>query len=308
VPSAPTPVPVLPAVAVPPLLSLPALPKLPALSIRSVDESGTRETRGAGSPVPSRAVAVGVPVTLEATAWDAGALPAGLPGAARHEPAPSPPATAAPARDPLEVLALRGLRELAGSLVPGLPLETTADLAALITKLHDSLEIFCRCFIPVREGYSRFVPSAELEQAARERSRHRSSAYLAVERAREPREVAAALLDWRNRAQDGAAAIENIFADLVLHQLALQQGALTGVQALLSELAPERIQGSLEAGGGRSALSLFSGRYRELWESYAHKHQQLEAAREAFFELFGPEFARAYQRYWRRASVGERTE
>ena len=51
-----------------------------------------------------------------------------------------------------ELLAFQGLRELAGSLVPGQPLETTGDVARLITKLHDAIEVFCRCFIPSAPG------------------------------------------------------------------------------------------------------------------------------------------------------------
>jgi len=39
-----------------------------------------------------------------------------------------------------EAMALQGLRELAASLVPGVPLESTGDIARFITKLHDALD------------------------------------------------------------------------------------------------------------------------------------------------------------------------
>jgi predicted component of type VI protein secretion system len=130
-----------------------------------------------------------------------------------------------------------------------------------------------------------------------------------VERASEPRQVAAALLDWREPAQDAVLAVENICADLVFQQVNLQQGALEGAQRLLSELSPQRIERELEEPRGRSALALFSSRYRGLWEEYAARHQDLEAARERFAELFGPEFTGAYRRYWDRgASASDPTE
>jgi hypothetical protein len=326
-PPAPTPVPrSAPSVAVPPVVPQPPAPaaiasnraaehepslRLPALSIRSV--GGSAPSSSPPIPLPSLPSLPSLsprppspPRTIELTAWDPAIgslpLPAQAPLRSQASPGSEPPKASSLS---LEALALRGLRELAASLVPGRSLESASDVAALITKLHDALEIFCRCFIPVREGSSRFVPTADLESTARERCRARSSAYIAVERAREPHAIAAALLDWRNPAQDAPAAVENIFADLVLQQVMLEEGALRGVRALLRELSPDRIEQSAD-GSGRIG-TLFSGRHRALWEHYAARHQELEDANEALTDLFGAEFARAYQRYWNRESIRDGT-
>jgi pSer/pThr/pTyr-binding forkhead associated (FHA) protein len=101
----------------------------------------------------------------------------------------------------METLAMVGLRELASSLVPDQSVRTTGDLARLITKLHDAIEVFCRCFIPLRQGYSQFVSSMDLRRAASQRGMYRSKGYLRVETAQTPDEVAAALLDFSDRSR-----------------------------------------------------------------------------------------------------------
>ena len=197
-----------------------------------------------------------------------------------------------------EVLALIGLKELAGSLVPGQPLETTGDVARLITKLHDAVEVFCRCFIPLREGYSQFVSSMDLQRAAQARSMQRSSAYMAVEMAREPGQVAAALLNWRDQSLDAPAAVEAIFADLMIHQVALLDGVMRGVMALLDELSPANIEKNAQTG----PLGLGLGRHKSLWQAYCERFEQLSEEKQAFSHIFGPDFTEAYREYRQRRS------
>jgi predicted component of type VI protein secretion system len=230
---------------------------------------------------------------LTRTAWE---VPAPATPARGVVPAPAP-VEPSPARS-LEGLALQGLRELAASLLPGQSIQDAADLVRLITKLHDALEMFCRCFIPVREACSRFIPAPDLEHAAIERSRYRSSAYLAIERALEPRAVAAALLDWRNAAEDAPVAIENILADLMLHHLALSQGVIEGTHTLLEELSPAQIEAN--AGQTTNLLSRLglAAKERGLWEAYEQRHAAFDTPGPAFEDVFGGEFARAYAARW----------
>jgi hypothetical protein len=206
----------------------------------------------------------------------------------------SSPRPSEPHERSLEALALRGLRELAASLVPGQPVDSGADIVRLVTKLHDALEMFCRCFIPVREACSRFIATDELEQAAAERCRGRSGSYVGIERALEPRSVAAALLDWRNDDADAPRAVEHILADLMLHHLALSLAAIEGTRGLLDELSPARIEGQQTP--SPSVLSRFGlgGREKALWESFAQRHADLETVGRTFRELFGEHFSRAY--------------
>jgi type VI secretion system protein ImpI len=188
-----------------------------------------------------------------------------------------------------ELMALTGLRELAASLVPGIPLETTGDIARFVTKLHDAIEVFCRSFIPLREGHSQFMSSFDLQRSMR-RTQRRSPAYLAVEEARTPEALAAALLNPKDRAFDGPQALEGILADLMLHQLALLEGVMRGVRALLEELSPENVENQA---GGHAML----GKHRALWNKYRELFENVSEERQAFALIFGPEFTAAYRHY-----------
>lgn len=194
-----------------------------------------------------------------------------------------------------EAMALQGLRELAASLVPGVPLESTGDIARFITKVHDALDAFCRSFIPLREGHAQFMSSLDL-QRSRRRSLQRSQAYLAVENARAPEALAAALLNPKDRSFDAPQAVENILADLMLHQMALLEGVMRGVRALLHELSPENVEN--QTGGG---LSL--SRHKALWNKYLEIFENVSEERQAFALIFGPEFTAAYRQY--RQTSGE---
>lgn len=229
---------------------------------------------------------------LGASGFDSAPAPAGW----SPEAAPAGPAHTGALNLSLESMALLGLRELAASLAPGKALNTTGDVARFITKLHDSIEVFCRCFIPLREGYAQFVSSLDLQKAAMQRSMMRSPAYLAVEAAREPASVAAALLDWRDRSMDAPKAIEGIFADLMIHQVALLDGVMQGVRGLLDQLAPEQIEqqtGPL----GTFALDRSKARYKALWETYCERFEELSEEKQAFAHIFGPQFTEAYREY-----------
>ena len=200
----------------------------------------------------------------------------------------------------LEVLALLGLKELASSLVPGRALESTGDVARLVTKLHDTIEVFCRCFIPLREGHAQFVSSMDLRNAASQRSTHRSPGYRQVEFARNASEVASALLDFRDVSLDAPSAVEHIFADLMVHQVALLDGVMRGVRSLLDELSPDNIEEAI--GQDRGGLGLNLGRYKSLWAAYCERFDQLSEEKQAFSHIFGAEFAEAYREYGRKRS------
>ena len=196
----------------------------------------------------------------------------------------------------LDAMALLGLRELAGSLLPGKTLNTTGDVARFITKMHDAIEVFCRCFIPLREGYSQFVSSLDLQKASMRRSMMRSPSYMAVEAATEPAAVAAALLDWRDRSMEAPKAIEGIFADLMIHQVALLDGVMQGVRGLLEQLSPDNIE-QQTGPQGPFAFDRSKARYKALWETYCARFEELAEEKQAFAHIFGPQFTQAYREY-----------
>jgi type VI secretion system protein ImpI len=199
----------------------------------------------------------------------------------------------------IETLALLGLRELADSMLPGVPLQTTGDVARLLTKLHDTIEVFCRCFVPLREGHAQFVSSMDLRRAASQRSLNRSRSAYAVELARDPAALAAALVDWRNQDFDAPQVVEGIFADLMMHQVALIESVLRGVHALLEEMSPDSVERAFH--DQRPGLSTFLGRYRALWHAFQAHYQELTNETRIFETVFGPEFAASYRDYLSRA-------
>jgi type VI secretion system protein ImpI len=196
----------------------------------------------------------------------------------------------------IDTMALLGLRELAGSLVPGAPLQTTGDVARLLTKLHDTVEVFCRCFVPLREGYTQFLSSMDLRRAASQRSLNRSTSAVQVETARDPASVAAALLDWRNHDYDAPEVVEGILADLMMHQMALVESVMRGVQAVLEELSPERIERVFQE-ERPAGVSAVLGRYRALWQTFKLHYEELTNETRTFELVFGPDFAASYREY-----------
>lgn len=202
----------------------------------------------------------------------------------------------------LESMALQGLRELCDSLTPGRTLETTGDVARLITKLHDTIDVFCRCFIPLRQGYAQFVSSLDLQRARHQRSLNRSRAALALESATDVETITMALLDPRDHTFDAPQAVEGIFADLMLHQIALLDGVMQGVRALLEELSPEHIEAAVAQKGGGT---LFGNKYRARWQEFRERFERLSEERQAFALIFGQDFAHVYRQYWQRQKEGE---
>jgi predicted component of type VI protein secretion system len=210
---------------------------------------------------------------------------------------PSPPRTTSHATQHfqmgIDTLAYLGLKELAGSLVPGAELETTGDVARLITKLHDAVEVFCHSFVPLREGYLQFVQQRDLRLAPSPRTANRSASALRVESAKDPAALAAALLDWRNQDYDVPQVVEGNFADLMIHQVAMIDSVMHGVHALLQELSPEKIERAVQ--GERSSVPALLGRYRALWQAFEKRYEEISNETRTFDVVFGAEFASAYR-------------
>ena len=238
-----------------------------------------------GTPPPGRSAPPGgfVPQGPAPSNWPPAADPGGGGGQGRRRSSTAFFQNLGP-----EMLALQGLRELASSLVPGVTLDTTGEVARFITKVHDSLDVFMRSFIPLRDGYSQFVSSLSLQRGAAP-GIQRSAAYNAIEAATTPEVVAKAMLDPRDPSFDAPQAVEGIFADLMLHQLALLEGVMRGVRALLEELSPDNI--------AQHTSSHLLGRYKALWETYSRRFDDLYEEKQTFSYIFGQEFTAAYRQY-----------
>ncbi len=202
----------------------------------------------------------------------------------------------------LQTLALMGLREMASSLIPQRKLETSGDIARFITKLHDAMDVFCRTFIPLRQGYAEFVASLDLQRAASGRSAHVAPSTVALTQARTPEAVAMALLDPHDRSFEGPVAVEGILADLMIHQVALLDGVMEGVRSLLDELSPQAIEQATGSGG---AAGLLGTKYKSRWEEFCRRFEKLSEGQQAFSFVFGQDFAEVYRQYWHRKAGSE---
>lgn len=187
----------------------------------------------------------------------------------------------------IEVLAFQGLRELAGSLLPGQVLETQGDVARFITRLHDAIDVLCRTLIPLRRNYLEFASNMSLRKG------NQVGGMALIDMARDPSGVAAALLDFREGAPEASKALEHALGELASHQAALMDGVMQGVRALLDELSPAVISDSTEHKRGGLRIG---GRQKDAWDEYCERYEHLADEREVFARVFGEEFADAYRR------------
>jgi type VI secretion system FHA domain protein len=104
------------------------------------------------------------------------------------------------------------------------------------------------------------------------------------------------LLVKRNSAYLGAAeAFEDAFADVRNHQMAMLAGVRVAFDAMLSDFDPDRLQETFDRQLKKGSLLSAPARLR-YWELYRDKfHDMVKDPESNFRELFGDEFARAYE-------------
>lgn len=125
---------------------------------------------------------------------------------------------------------------------------------------------------PIENNPLKFAPN--VEEAMALLLTHRSNVYLPPERA-----------------------IAEAFQDLKVHQMAMMAGMQAALALLLKRFDPAALEARLgESGGGGIGGLLGGGRKARNWEQFTQLYQEI--AREAeddFQDLFGREFARAYE-------------
>jgi predicted component of type VI protein secretion system len=167
-------------------------------------------------------------------------------------------------------LALRGLQEISALYVPyAPPLTQTDSVAAFLVRLEDTLRVL-------------FEGLAALRNAYRSQSAHPVSPSGNAD-------VGAQLLDWTDPKADGRRALEQELVDIATHHGRLVSEAVWGVQRMLAELAPARIEESVRCERGR--LSLF--RFRAQWEAYEYRFKHILMRTASLRTMFGRTFAMA---------------
>lgn len=197
-----------------------------------------------------------------------------------------------------EYVAAQGLRELAHGYLPDRPeFSSEDDVLRFLSRVRDVLDVFFVSFVPLRDGFETFRTEFDVQRPA-DRGAARNDAIQAVRTVATSAALAQRLLDWREELPGARKAVEGVFADLMIHEMALLNGLVRGVQSMVQEISPAVIEEALEQ--RKKAGGLFSGlfRYRELWRMYQQRHGDLEDGEKRIFKLvFGPAFSRAYARF-----------
>jgi type VI secretion system protein ImpI len=180
--------------------------------------------------------------------------------------------------------ALAALAELTTSLAPGSTApDDVASVMVLAKRLRDTMEVFLKAFISLRDGYQEF----ETEVLAREKS-----AQEPVSVAKDAAELGNVLFGSQATAET-ARALQMVFVDVMSHQVALMNGVMEGVKQLLQKLSPQALEGEFERSGKKGGL--FSNRFEALWKLYELRHGDYAGEdKETFLIIFGPQFSRAY--------------
>jgi len=99
-------------------------------------------------------------------------------------------------------------------------------------------------------------------------------------------------------------AFEDAFGDIRAHQLAMLAGMRAAFDALMERFDPQRLQEEFEQRGRKG--SLLSGSAKShYWDLYCEKIRDMVRDSEASFrELFGDEFAGAYEEHLKRQKTG----
>lgn len=115
------------------------------------------------------------------------------------------------------------------------------------------------------------------------------------------------LLVKRNAAYLGPVdAFEDAFDDVRNHQVAMLAGLRVAFEAMLTEFDPERLQADFDRQLKKGALLSVPAKLR-YWELYREKvHDMVRDSERCFRELFGDEFARAYEEQLKRLKAQDR--
>ncbi|MBV1856988.1 MAG: hypothetical protein KUG77_01160, partial [Nannocystaceae bacterium] len=168
---------------------------------------------------------------------------------------------------------------LASSIRPGEPPPASAaEEDRFLSCVEDVLRASAKALVELQKGQ---------EQFGAEMGVRTIKEYTALHAAGSPEAVLAYLLDWKVGGTARTHELVGVYADLMIHQVALINGLMEGVRGLLARLSPQEIERGVSAG--------WATRGAAVWKRYVEKHQQLTGEDQALTSVvFGPEFARAY--------------
>jgi type VI secretion system protein len=187
------------------------------------------------------------------------------------------PITAAPAARTGGDLEL--VKHLSEALRPGEePPRSPEEATRFLQCVEDVMRASAKAFVELQKGQ---------EQFGNEMGVRTIKEFTPLHAAGTAENVLKYLLDWQSGGPHRTQELVGVYADLMIHQVALINGVMEGARGLLSRLDP----GGLE----RSVSAAWPTRAAALWKHFVQRYQQLvEDDRHLTEAIFGPEFSRAY--------------
>lgn len=158
------------------------------------------------------------------------------------------------------------------------PPRSADEAERFLACVEDVLRASAKAFVELQKGQ---------EQFGREMGVRTIKEFTPLHAAGTPDNVLKYLLDWQKGGPHRTQELVGVYADVMIHQVALINGVMEGVRSLLARLDPAEIErGVSSAWGSRAAVA---------WKAFVQRYQELtEADRNITEHVFGPDFARAY--------------
>ncbi|MFO7567174.1 MAG: type VI secretion system-associated FHA domain protein [Enhygromyxa sp.] len=157
------------------------------------------------------------------------------------------------------------------------PPASADEQSAFLARVAEILQTTAQAFVEIRNVQARFGEEMGV-RTIRE--------YTPLHAAGDARGVLDYLLDWRRGGPERNAQLSAVYSDFMLHQVALINGVVDGVEALIEQFRPAEIE------RGVGGLSKAAG----AWKKYTERYAEVIEERGVAALVFGPEFARAYAR------------
>jgi len=158
------------------------------------------------------------------------------------------------------------------------PPATHAEAQRFLSCVEDVLRASAKAFVELQKGQEEFGNQMGVRTIKE---------FTALHAAGTSENVLRYLLDWRHGGPHRTQELVGVYADLMIHQVALLNGVMAGVRSLLARLSPEEIERRVTAGWPTRASAV--------WKQYTERYRELSLEDKAVVAVvFGREFARAY--------------
>lgn len=158
------------------------------------------------------------------------------------------------------------------------PPATSLEAQRFLSGVEDVLRASAKAFVELQKGQEEFGNQMGVRTIKE---------YTALHAAGTPEKVLKYLLDWRNGGPHRTQELVGIYADMMIHQVALLNGIMAGIRSLLARLSPEEIERRVTAGWPTRASAV--------WKQYTERFRDLTVEDKSIVAVvFGREFARAY--------------